>query len=72
MMVIVSAVHPQGRVADQVRLPLPSTMNKSQITYHCNGEGSKGKVQILLNAHHFHAVIRSKNLKLDGPCLYFI
>ena len=42
-MVTVSAGHAQGRVADKARLPLPSTMNKPQITHHCTGEGSKAK-----------------------------
>ena len=66
-----SAVHPQDCVADQERLPLPSTMNKSQITYHCTGEGSKFKVWFLLNAHHFHTLIRSKNRKLGRALSVF-
>lgn len=69
MVVSVSVFYPHDHVADQEGLPLPSTMNKYQTTYHLAGKRSQFKVWFLLNAHHFHTAIKSKNYKSDPVCI---
>lgn len=68
MVVSVSVVSPQGRVAD---IELPCSASWERITSPGKGPNSKLKLWFLLNVCHFHT-IKSKHPRLGHVCIFFI